>query len=224
MKSPKRTAETESLDPRWNQLYQVSGAAGMLAGGLFLLALAGLIGGTILSGTSSGWFSHIENNWLVLLFKWNAGYSGVRFDQLVGPDAIDLLILALVAILFAGLYAALRQTSRVWSVVAAVQPILGLALFIITGLAGRSAVMGAGLVISFVMLRSRIFGKPTAWIGILACVLLLAGDFGSTADTQFTLLAVFIGIGYVLLTAWFFLVACRLLQIVNRQPRNSVSG
>ncbi len=212
MKSPDRAPNTESIDSRWNRLYQVSGAAALLTGVLFLLALAGLIGSTILPGAGGGWFSRIENNWLVLLFKWNAGYNGVTFDQLVGPDAIDLTILALVAVLFAGLYAALRQTSRVWSVVAAVQPFLGIALFIATRLAGRSSVMGAGLVISFVMLRSRIFGKLTAWFGIIACALLLAGDFGSTENTQSSLLAVFIGIGYVLLIAWFFLVARRLLQ------------
>jgi hypothetical protein len=56
-----------------------------------------------------------------------------------------------------GLYVALRQTSRIWSMIAASKPVLGMALFIVTKLAGRSGVMGAGAVISFVMLRSKVF-------------------------------------------------------------------
>jgi hypothetical protein len=56
-----------------------------------------------------------------------------------------------------GLYVALRQTSRIWSMIAASKPVLGMALFIVTKLAGRGGVMGAGAVISFVMLRSKVF-------------------------------------------------------------------
>jgi hypothetical protein len=121
--------------------------------------------------------------------------------------------MALVATTYLGLYAALRRTSRIWSIIAAVMPFLGIVVFIATRIAGRSGVMGAGLVISFVMLRSNSFGKVTAFVGILSSALLLAGDFGTTESSPSTIVAVLIGIGYVLLMTWFFLIARRLLQL-----------
>ena len=92
-------------------------------------------------------------------------------------------------------------------------PFLGIVIFIATRIAGRSGVMGAGLVISFVMLRSNSFGQVIAFVGILASVLLLAGDLGTTENSPSIIVAVLIGIGYVLLMTWFFLIARRLLQL-----------
>jgi len=73
--------------------------------------------------------------------------------------------------------------------------------------------MGAGLVISLVMLRSDIFGKGIAFAGILASVLLLVGDLGTAANSHSSIIAVLISIGYVLLMIWFFLIARRLFQL-----------
>ena len=77
--------------------------------------------------------------------------------------------------------------------------------------------MGAGLVISLVMLRSRshVFGKVTAYMGVLASVLLLVGDF-SIGMAHSNIIATLIGIGYVLLMTWFFLIARRLFQLGSR--------
>jgi len=82
-------------------------------------------------------------------------------------------------------------------------------------MAGRSGVMGAGLVISCVMLRSRgrVFGKVIAFAGILASVLLLVGDLNTTANSHSSFIAILIGTGYVLLMTWFFLIAQRLFQL-----------
>ncbi|MFZ5515279.1 MAG: hypothetical protein ACOY90_01490 [Candidatus Zhuqueibacterota bacterium] len=121
--------------------------------------------------------------------------------------------MALVAIMYFGLYVVLKRTSRIWSIVAAVIPFLGMALFIVTKLAGRSGVMGAGVVISFVMLQSNIFGKVIAFVGVLGSVLLLVGDFGTTANSPSTVVAILVGIGYVLMMTWFFLIARRLFQL-----------
>jgi len=73
--------------------------------------------------------------------------------------------------------------------------------------------MGAGLVISLVMLRSNIFGKVIAFVGILASVLLLIGDLSTTANSHSNIIAILIGIGYVLLMTWFFLIARKLFQL-----------
>jgi hypothetical protein len=208
-----RIVNAETAESRWNWLYQVSGAASLILGVLFLIAMTSLFAAGLQPGTINGWLSPFQNNWLVVLFKLNAGFDGVQFDLLYGLNPLDIAIMALVATTYLGLYAALRRTSRIWSIIAAVMPFLGIVVFIATRIAGRSGMMGAGLVISFVMLRSNIFGKVTAFVGILSSVLLLAGDFGTTGNSPSTIVAVLIGIGYVLLMTWFFLIARRLLQL-----------
>lgn len=194
-----RVSDVKTADSRWNWLYTVSGVAALILGVLFLIALIGLVVAGLQPGSMNGWLSPFQNNWLVVLFKLNAGFVGVQFDQLNGLNPLDIAIMALVALMFLGLYAALRRTSRIWSMIAAGMPFLGIVLFIATRLAGRSGVMGAGLVVSFIMLRSNTFGKMTAIAGILASVLLLAGDIGTTANSHSDLIAILIGIGYVLL-------------------------
>ena len=206
-------SHVEPVDSRRNWLYKVSGMTALILGVLLLIALIGLIIVGLQLDTINGWFSLLQNNWLVVLFKLNAGFNGVHFDLLYGLNPLDIAIMALVATMYLGLYAALRQTSKIGSILAAIQPFLGIVIFIATNTAGRSAVMGAGLVISLVMLRSSIFGKVIALVGILASVLLLVGDFSTTANSHSDTIAIFIGIGYVLLMTWFFLIARRLFQM-----------
>ncbi len=208
-----QVADAETADSRWNWLYKIGGAAALILGGLFLIAMMSLITAGFQPGAINDWLSPFQNNWLVVLFKLNAGFNGVQFDSLYGLNVLDISILALVATMYLGLYAALRWTSKIWSVIAVIQPFLGIVLFIATKIAGRSGVMGAGLVISFVMLRSNIFSKQIAFVGILACLLLLVGDFSTTADSHSNIIAILIGIGYVLLMTWFFLVGRRLFYL-----------
>ena len=109
-------------------------------------------------------------------------------------------------------YAAIRKSGQFWSIVALAQAILAPVLFVATQSFGRSGVMGAGLVASAVMLGSHRFGKATAYVGILASILLLIGDF-SVGIVHSNIIAILIGIGYVLLIIWFLIVARRLLQL-----------
>jgi hypothetical protein len=182
---------------------------------LFLIAMMSLITAGPGPGAINGWLSLFQNNWLVVLYKLNAGFDGVQFDLLYGLNPLDITIMALVATVYLGLCAALWRTSRIWSIIAAVMPFLGIGVFMATRIAGRSGVMGAGLVISFVMLQSRgrVFSKVIAFVGILASVLLLAGDVGTSANSHSNLIAILIGIGYVLLMTWFFLIGRRLFQL-----------
>ena len=121
--------------------------------------------------------------------------------------------MVLVAIMYLGLYVVLRRTTRIGSIVAAVIPFVGIVLFIVTKLAGRSGVMGAGVVISLIRLRSNIFGKGVPFVGMLASVLLLADDFGTTANSPSTIVTILIGIGYVLMMTWFFMIPRRFFQL-----------
>jgi hypothetical protein len=209
-------AHVETAKYRWNRVHRISGAAALILGGLFLVALINLLTSSIEPGIENGWFSPFQNNWLLVLFQLNAGLNGVQFDLLSVLNPLDLAILALVATMYLGLYAALEKTSRILSLIAAIQPFLGIVLFVATKMAGRSGVMGAGLVISLVMLRSNIFGKVIALVGILASVLLLIGDLSTTPDSHSSIVAMLVAIGYVLLTAWFFLIARKLFQLGHR--------
>jgi len=213
MKTTNRVTDTKTAGSRWNWLYKISGLAALIVGVLFVIGMMSLIIAGLRPGAITGWLSLVQNNWLIVLFKLNAGFEGVQFNQLHGLNPLDIAILALVATMHLGLYVTLRRTSRVWSMIAAVMPFLGILLFIATKIAGRSGVMGAGLIISLVMLRSNIFGKAIAIVGILGSVLLLAGDFGTAAESHSNLVAALVGIGYVLLMMWCFLIGRRLFQL-----------
>ena len=203
----------ESPGYRWKWLYKVSGMAALLLGGVFLLAIISLITTSHPPGASENWLLLFQNNWLTVLFKLNAGFEETTFEDLHGLNALDMVILALVAVTYIGLCIALRHIRRVWSIIAAALPILGILIFVATKLAGRSGVMAAGLIISLLMLRSEIFGKMTAFIGTLACLFLLAGDFGTSENAHSAFVAILMGAGYVLLTIWFFLIGGKLLMI-----------
>jgi hypothetical protein len=197
----------------WRGLYAVSGAAALLVGVLTFIGGMYLITTGLQSSTTSGWLSLVGNNWLVVLLQRHAGINGVQLNQLYMLNLLDIGIMLLVAIAFLGLYAAVRSASKIWSIIALVQPFLGVVIFIATLSAGRSAVMGAVLVISLViLLRSTTFSTAVAYIGIPASVLLLVGDLSASIALS-GIIAFFVGIGYVLLIIWFVLVGQRLIQL-----------
>ncbi len=205
-----RSHNPSAANSRLHGIYIISGVSALALGMLFLLAMLSLIAVDLHSG--------ITNNWLITLFKLNAGFEEIQFDQLYGPNLLDITLMALVVVVYLGLYVALKRTSRLWSMIAAIIPLLGIVIFIVTKLAGRSGVMGAGIVISLVMLRSNAFSKVIAFLGILANVLLLVGDFGTAATSPSTPVAIAIGIGYVLLLVWFFLIARQFFRLGQTVP------
>lgn len=200
---------------KWGLLYSISSLAAISVGVLFLAAAVDLTLKAIFPDIKDTWLSSVQDNWLIIIFKLQAGFSGIQADILYRRNLLDILILALIAVIYIGLYLALKGTSKIWSMVAMAQLILGLLLFIITSNAGRSGVMGAELVISIVMLRSKYFNKQVALAGISSAVLLLAGDFGVSLAPS-TGLAVLTGIGYILLVFWFFWVARLLFSLGKR--------
>jgi hypothetical protein len=208
-----QVVDFETTVAPWNRLYKARGVAALLVGVLFLAGLVDLILTGLGAETAARWLSLAGSNWLVVLFQLNAGFSGVEYGLLYQLNPLDIAILALAGIAFLGLYVALRSTSKIWSLIAVIQPFLGIVLFVATKTAGRSAIMGATLVISLVMLRSHLFSRLIACIGLFASVLLLAGDMGTTPGSQSSILALFIAVGYVLLTTWYFVIGRRLLHL-----------
>lgn len=203
---------TRTVGSRW--LYKLNAAAALGEGVVLLLGLLSLV-------KASAWLAAFPDNWLITIFKLHAGFGGAQLSLLDSVDLVDIVILALEGLAVLGLCAALWKTSRVWSIVAAVQPFLGIVLFLVTQNAGRSAAMGAALVISIVMLRSSLFNRAIAYLGIAASVLLLLGDF-SAGIPPVPAIATLFAIAYVLFVAWCFLVSRRLLDLGRGSQSTSV--
>lgn len=197
---------------RLDWLLPFSSIAALSVGILFLTAMIDLILTVLNPITFDGWLSSFQSIWLITIFKLQAGFVGIQPYRLAQLNLLDIIALALIGILIIGLYIALHRTSKIWSMVALVQPFLGILLFILTKNAGRSGLMGAVLVISIVMLRSKLFDKRYASIGILSGIMLLAGDFGVSAAPS-PILAVLTGLGTMLLITWCFLMSRRLFQL-----------
>lgn len=208
----KQTLEAQASDPRLRLLYLSSAGAALIAGLLLLPGMLGVITELLRPDGAGGWRAALQDNWLTVIFKLHAGFSGAETSQLQVLSALDLAILALVGIMYLGLYAALRTTSRIWALVAAIQPFLGIVLFVVTKTAGRSTAMTAALVISLVMLRSSVFERAIAYLGIAASVLLLVGDF-SAGMPPTAIIATLFGMGCLLFIAWFFLMAYKLFHL-----------
>ncbi len=204
MTTPMIIPDTEHLDGsakpiyrRW--IYWITSACAL---GAALLLLAGILGLTR------------GDNWLITIFKLHAGSNGVQMSQLYRVNPLDLTLLALIATTYIGLYLALHRSHPILAAIAAAQPPLGILLFLLTQNAGRSSVMGAGLVISLAMLRGGPFSKWIGWAGLIPSALLFAGDL-ATGLAPNRILAVATGVGYVLLISWLFTVADRLFRLAR---------
>lgn len=200
------------IDTRWSILYTISGVAALIAGALLLLGAVSQIVTAINPGALTGLIAPFEKIWLMTIFRLQAGFGDANIDQMQGLHLLDMAVLLLVGIVCLGLFAALYRTSKFLSVLALVQPFLGLLLYIVTQEAGRSAVMGAALVISIVMRKGKVFSKITALAGIVVSVLLLIGDFTAGVLSS-PLIAGLFGIAYLLFVIWFILIARKLFQL-----------
>jgi hypothetical protein len=201
----------ETMDSRRGWIYKISGAAALIAGILFLIAMISLIASVLSPGATNGWLSRFENNWLMVIFKLHAGLLDIHDDPLHGLNLLDIAILALVGTISFGLYVALRDASKIWSLIAFALSLITIILYIVTQLAGRSTVMLSVLIFSFVMLRNKVFNNVTIYAGILAGVFLFVGDLSVGIHSD--MITILFGIGYVLLTTWFLLVGQRLVHL-----------
>jgi hypothetical protein len=200
-------AGTETADPRWSWLYRIGGAAALIVLVLFLI------------GALAGPVAPFQDNWLSVLLKLNAGLGDVQEDSLSVLSFVDVAIMALTGTVYLALCAALWRTNKLWPAIAASMAFLGIALLIITHTAGRSGLLLGGLIVSAVMLRSRIFSRACAYAGMVAGALLLfVGDIGTALFAPSNIIAVSIGVGYLLWMGWFFVVGRKLLQLGGSRP------
>ena len=171
---------------------------------------AGLAAATLLVGAAAT----VRGNrswtpWLAVLAAANAGHRGTTRDALRGVRPVDVWLLLLAGTSYAGFWPGPGAAHHVWMAIAIAQPALGIPLLVATRMLGRSGLMGGGSVLSVLML---VDGNWTAagWWGLVACLLLLVGDFGTT-DRRSRPLAVALSVGYAALVAWFGWLAVILL-------------
>lgn len=143
-------------------------------------------------------------NWLVVIFEVASGRLSLSSNQLAVINPLDVVVLVLVGLAFLGTWPVLGRRHKVWLSIAVALPFVGLALLLLTDLAGRSAVMGSGIIVAFLMLRPE-ETRPLAYLGILSNALLLAGDLALTGSS-FIVTGV-VACGYFFLIAWFAGVA-----------------
>ena len=202
--------ETENKNLMQKNFYKAGVTSSLLAFVLFLIGITSIIATLLQITINNGWFMQLQDNWLILLFKMNMGFQA----NLNVINTIDITIMALFCVMFLGLYTALKKTSKIWSLIATALPFLGIPIFLATATAGRSTLLIAALIISIVMLRSNTFSKLTAYIGIVASVLLFfAGDIATAVFSPSAIIALIITIGYLFWMVWLLLVSQKLHQL-----------
>jgi len=205
---------TKTVHSRRSGLCRIGGAAALITGLLLLIGMISLIVSILQPGTANGWSSLFRNNWLVKIFILHAEFSGIHAD-LQGLNLLDIAILLLVSLICLGFSTAFRNARKVWSIIAFALALIAIILFVTTQIAGRSTVMLAVLINSFLMLGDKSFGKVTVYTGILAGILLFAGDL--TVGIHSNIITMLFGAGYVLLTIWFLLIARILFRLGQEQ-------
>jgi hypothetical protein len=192
--------------PRWLLLL------GALASAILFVAFLMGVFGMFRVGSLLG------RNWLTVLFDLNFRSNSTPDTALSGFSLVDFVLMLLFGFVMVAMYPIFARRSKPWAAIAVALPFLGILVFSITSVAGRSAVLLAGRVSSILALRSR-FGSPLSAIaGMVASFLLLVvGDFGTAALPPSILIAVGIGVGYLLWMVWFLLVAMEFARRARRE-------
>jgi len=181
-------------------LRRVGGIAALLVAAILVVGALGLV----VPAPGLG-----LRNWLIVLIQFNSGLGPLPADALSLSNPIDIAVLAAVGVAYLGLWPGPARPHRFWMVVAVAMPFAGIVVLLVTGEAGRSAVMGAGVVVALLLAVGRAW--LLAGLGIVANGMLLIGDF-ATGDSPVPFIAVLLAVGYVLLIAWFVLLGARLLR------------
>jgi hypothetical protein len=184
---------------------RIGAASAFISATALLLGMIRTIISAFQPGSAHGWLSLLPDNWLILIFKLHAGFSGVSADSLHGLNILDIGILTCVGVMCFGLAFTFTKAGKIWTLVAFALSLAAIGLFIATQIAGRSTVMLAVMIISIVMLKNKFTNRITSYAGICASVFLFVGDL--TVGIHSSVITIIFGLGYVFLTTWLFLVA-----------------
>jgi hypothetical protein len=196
-----------------------SGVISSLLLGLILLsALLSLACSIIWSPTNSAFVASITNNWLITIFKIHANILPSEPNPLLGINLNDIVILILFILTCLSFLRKSQKHTNTWIIVASSLMILGILIFLITHLAGRSSFMASGIIISFLLFSGVYHNKIAGSSGLIANLLLLIGDF--TVNTHLKIIPVLFGMGYLLAIIWIFLLM-KIIAGTNNDSTNT---
>jgi len=161
-------------------------------------------------GMESKLISQISSNWLITIYKLHSKTINIETDPLTGVNLYDIIILTLFILICICLLITNKNQNRVWFLTSISLLFLGIIIFLITKIAGRSSFMAAGLIISTILLTKGFNYKIEGSIGLIANLLLILGDF--SVGTNLKLISVLFGLGYVIMIIWIFLIAGIFIQ------------
>jgi hypothetical protein len=237
-------APSQIGDSNWKCIYKIGALSALSAVlvGLIEILITFLPGGNTSQETVLDWFMLFQDNWFMGLR--NLGLLNIVLNALAIPTYYALYaahrksvyqpyaalatIISLIGIgvffatnrAFAMLdlshqYAAAATDAQRAILEAAGQSLLSVGASHTPGtFLGFALAEVAGIMISVVMLRSKIFSRATAYAGILGFSVLLAFEFISSFVTGLTgVTMVFAMVGGLASMAWYVLIARRLLQL-----------
>jgi hypothetical protein len=159
----------------------------------------------------------ISDNWLIIIFKSHAKFINTSTNPLHGISCYDIFILILFTCICTSLFITLGKKYKIWFMIAISLVIAGVIIFLITQLAGRSAFMASGLIISIILMSEATQSNVAGITGIISNTLLLLGDF--TVGTTFKIIPVLFGLGYILEIIWIFMIAFILIRAkIQEEP------
>lgn len=232
-------------DSTWNGLSKIGGVAALICAGMYLVALAVYLPAYRVGpppATVLEWFTLFRANPLTGLFF--LGLADIIITLLWGPMSLALYAalkrfnqtwtMIATTFVFVGMafflatnqaFAMLHLSSQYAAATTEVQQSsllsAGQAIVAVTeGARMLPLIPLAGLIFSIAMLRSKIFGKVTAWVGIVGLGLLAAsGLFAgyATAGPTTAFMTIIVGVTYagggLLSLVWYILIGLRLLNL-----------
>ncbi len=247
------TPDIEVEDPAWKGFYRIGGAAALIATVLFLSDIVVLIALGPLPNTANDWFMLLQNNRVIGIFQLFftdligmvlmipivfALYAALRqANRVYSALAMALAFIGIAIILatntnysliyLSNQYAAATTEVQRAQLLSAGESTLAAGMWGTGPLVAGFFVESALVIFSVVMLQDRahVFGKGTAYLGILAHGLDLAHSIVFlvfipvfNSDLAVTIGTSLLAIGGTLQLLWYPLVARRLLQL-GRQER-----
>jgi hypothetical protein len=239
---------SENGQSKWNSIYKIGGMAAMSAVLVALLeiVITFLPGGNTPQETVLDWFTLFQENWFMGLrnlgllniflntlgiLTYFALYAAHREDPNQGYAALAIII----SFLGIGVFLATNRAFPIFALSKQYADATTDAQRAVLEAAGQSMLsvgqshtpgtfMGfflsevAGVVISIVMLRSKIFGTITAYAGIFGFGILSVFEFFSSFVAGLSSVAMILAmLGGLLSMAWYILIARRLFQL-GRNP------
>jgi hypothetical protein len=235
----------EAADSSWKGLYKVGGAAALIVGALYIIEIVGVAATGVPPSTAIGMFTLLQNNRLLGLFDLflldavAVAFMGPMFLALYVSlrRASQSFIALATALAFVGI-ADYYATNTAFSMLSlsnqyaaattdaqrSILLTLGQQLLLVNLSTGAyvalTLIAVAGIIISAVMLRSHVFGRGIAYVGILGNILTLGPpDQFVPASFYQGIGVLLIGMGGVILVIWHFLIARRLYRFGRDVPK-----